>query len=154
MAIRAPYLYVAAAYRGLVVVDVSDPARPREIAGGVIASSTCPFLLPVFQVKATESHLYTLFGFGGGRYYTSSDMGVAVYDRSNPVQIVEVGAYQFCQGPFCLGTDVAGSGVRVFASGFGGGFAVVQVGSFALPTHGAFRILLPSAASWCKLANQ
>jgi len=114
VAIAGDYAYVAAAESGLRVVDVSDPAQPREV--GFYDS-------PGWAGRVAIS--------GNHAYVADGDSGLQVVDVSDPAQPVETGFYN--SPGFACGVAVAGN--YAYVADGGSGMRVVDVSDPARPAE-------------------
>ncbi|OGS19110.1 MAG: hypothetical protein A2219_01555 [Elusimicrobia bacterium RIFOXYA2_FULL_50_26] len=125
MHIVGNYAYVADAFNGLVIIDVSDPANPAE-AG---------FL-------DTPEYAYDVYAIGCYAYVADRDSGLRVINISNPASPVESGYYDdvgYAYSVFAhngaIYTGINNTGLLVF--GFGPGSPARTISGYVRYGSGA-----------------
>jgi hypothetical protein len=98
VALSGHYAYIAAFFSGLIVLDISDPAKPAFVSS---------FGLPGVAISLAISGSYV---------YLGTSLGMIVLDISNPASPVEIGSFITGTGVFRIG--IAGD-LAYLVDGFG-----------------------------------
>ncbi|UCH34875.1 MAG: hypothetical protein JSV65_00530 [Armatimonadota bacterium] len=113
--LRGRYAYVADQIAGLVILDVSDPAQPREVARCAVPKGSTS------AIDVVGTHAYV----------TAEDAGLYVIDVRNPKKPTVVAHSPTPDDAW----DVAVSGVYAYLAAAGAGLRILDVSNPARPRH-------------------
>lgn len=120
---NAVYAIMAGSSSGAVVIDVTDPAGPSEVAA---------MGEPAQLGDSVEVH--TLFIDDGKAYLANTSRGVEIYDIADPTAPVKLGELRINSASHYL-HDLYVSGDRAYLNYWNAGMVIVDVSNPAAPTR-------------------